>query len=173
MAGDFLPVWGGAVRSLPPGHGNVRPGRPGPDVIEEFLTLVRTGYGKYRAADMLGWEWPEIEDVIGADTALVRRFESAQQVRLDEVEEAAYEAAVAGNVAAQKFVLTNRRPEEWSDGAVLAQRVIRSHAEEEAEQAALETEKRRDSLHEALMDRITGVLSADLDRSSISDDPDE
>lgn len=147
--GAFLPVIGSGVH-----ESRTRQAKGvHPEVVDEFLSLVRTGYGKYKAADLLGFRWDEIAEAIERDDELERAFEHAQEVRLDEVEEAMYGSAISGNVTAQKFLLTNRRAGTWGEGPVLVQRVQAKHSPQD-EQEALDSARSREAFRRELMERI-------------------
>lgn len=152
--GQYLPVVGGQPRERTVADGSYA--LPA-ETIDEFLYLVKTGYGKYKAADLLGLTWDEVANTIDVVDGLAARFDHARQVRLDEVEEALYGSAVAGNVAAQKLVLVNQRPEIWSEGQTLVKRLApltNDTTKEDAENA-----RGREELHAALMGRIEDALT--------------
>lgn len=163
--GAYLPVVGSGVRQASTGRAVGVPA----EVVDEFLDLVRTGYGKYKAADLLGFRWDEIAEAIERDDELEREFEHAQEVRLDEVEEAMYGTAISGNVQAQKFLLTNRRAGKWGEGPVLVQRVQATHdPSEDADQ--LESARARERFRDTLMERILNAREMAQERMQGEDE---
>jgi hypothetical protein len=152
--GQYLPVVVGQPRdrTVPNGVYSLSA-----EVIDEFFHLIKTGYGKYKAADLLGLTWDEVADAIDVGEGLAARFDHARQVRLDEVEEALYGSAVAGNVAAQKLVLVNQRPAVWSEGQTLVKRLAPLTNDTTAEDE--ESARGRAELHSALMGRIEDALT--------------
>lgn len=154
--GGYLPVVHGTARTYTVnGHWEIPE-----QILDEFFHLLRSGYGKYKAADLLGYTWHDLSDVIERDRELTKRYEHALHVRLDEVEEALIGTAIAGNVQAQKFVLTNRRAGEWGDGQILVQRVRdREHEDPEAIEAAQDRESLRAALWQKIETAREHVLS--------------
>lgn len=132
MADDLPVVIEGSV---------VRGGRVGPqpggtrkfDELKKttYVRLLRQGVRRYKAAEIVGVSYPTVWTHLKSDPEFAEAVSQAEMAKLDEVEEALYETALAGNVTAQQVVLYNRRPDEWAD-----QRMIKARQELAAAEAA-------------------------------------
>lgn len=89
-----------------------------------YIRLIRQGFRRYRAAEMVGLSYGTIARHMDREPDFARAVSEAEAAKIDEVEEALYETAIAGNVTAQQVVLYNRRSEAWAD-----QRMIKSRLE--------------------------------------------
>lgn len=131
----------------------VRGGRVGPqpggtrkfDELKKttYVRLLRQGVRRYKAAEIVGVSYPTVWTHLKSDPAFAEAVSQAEMAKLDEVEEALYETALAGNVTAQQVVLYNRRPDEWADQRMLkakleAAEVERAAAAEKAGPVAVE-----------------------------------
>lgn len=98
---------------------------------EQYVNLIRQGIRRVKAAMYVGVSYAVVLNHMKRFPEFAQAVSEAEMVRIDEVESALFETAIAGNVTAQQIVLYNRRPEEWAD-----QRMLRARIEAAAADAA-------------------------------------
>src|SRR4051812_37851280 len=81
-----------------------------PDQQEQFLEHMRNGMRRGAAAAVLKLDRIAVQDFIGNDPEYEKRVLDAEGEATEHVEEALYQAAVSGNVAAARIWLDQRRP---------------------------------------------------------------
>lgn len=81
----------------------------------EVCAEVAKGRGIAHALARLGRFMDDLDTALAIDQGFQREFEMALALRDDEVEQALHKKARKGNVTAQKFWLTNRRPDRWAE----------------------------------------------------------
>jgi hypothetical protein len=79
----------------------------------EVCAEIAKGRGVAHALARLGRYMDDLDVALAADQTFQREYEMALALRDDEVEQALHKKARKGNVTAQKFWLTNRRPDRW------------------------------------------------------------
>lgn len=80
-----------------------------------YVQMIRMGARRVKAAELIGVSYTTVRYHLERDEAFRAEVETAEEARIDEVEEALYAAAINGNVAAQQVVLYNRRSQDWAD----------------------------------------------------------
>lgn len=81
---------------------------------QEFLDLIRRGVGQLNAAIQVGWTPAKLRRLLKEESFADLVF-LAEESLIEDIEEAVYTAAKAGNSTAYKMVLYNRRPDKWRD----------------------------------------------------------
>lgn len=81
----------------------------------EVCAEVSKGRGVALTLAGMGRFLDDLEAALSSDYQFSRDFEMALAVRDDVVEQALHRKARKGNVTAQKFWLTNRRPDQWAE----------------------------------------------------------
>lgn len=81
----------------------------------EVCAEIAKGRGVAHALSRLGRYMDDLDTALAADPAFARDYEMSLALRDDEIEQALHKKARKGNVTAQKFWLTNRRPDRWSE----------------------------------------------------------
>lgn len=99
-----------------------------------YLNLIRQGVRRIRAAEYVGVSYATVQEHFLRFPEFLEAVSEAEMFRVDMVEEALYETAIAGNVVAQQVVLFNRRPEEWADQRMMRARIEAAAANEESRQ---------------------------------------
>ena len=81
----------------------------------EVCAEIARGRGVAHALARLGRFMDDLDVALTGDPVFQRDFDMALALRDDEIEQALHKKARKGNVTAQKFWLTNRRPERWAE----------------------------------------------------------
>lgn len=81
----------------------------------EVCAEVARGRGVAHALSRLGRYMDDLDVALANDPTFQRDYEMALALRDDEIEQALHKKARKGNVTAQKFWLTNRRADRWSE----------------------------------------------------------
>lgn len=80
-----------------------------------FLTALREGSRRGAAAEAVGISRETVRLAYNADPDFAAQVEQAEMDANEPVEDALYQAALAGNVVAAQVWLYNRMPERWQD----------------------------------------------------------
>lgn len=92
----------------------------GDEKREAYLDHLRNGLRRMAAADAVGVVYSTVWRAIDADPDFRSAVNQAEMRADEEVEDALYQAAIAGNVTAIQVWLYNRRPDRWRDMRQLA-----------------------------------------------------
>lgn len=79
------------------------------------VEMLAEGYSQEDVCEELGINPSTLWRMMEADPKFKDHVREAREIANDNVESALYQAALAGDVKAMKFYLTNRCPEKWSD----------------------------------------------------------
>jgi hypothetical protein len=102
---------------------------------EQFIELIAVGNAPINAGIIVGWTPAQTHKFL-RDPDFVDVVNGAMERRDGNVEEALYQRALAGNVAAMQMWLFNRRPDDWRDV-----KRIEIRSEQRIEVAAVESVK--------------------------------
>lgn len=116
------------------------------------LALMRAGGGVAPSCEYMGittttfyrWrdKYPEFKEMIV----------ELKETRVDAVESATYDNALNGNFPAQKFILTNKRPDEWNEKKTIKHdgkvEVVTEEGKETLEGIKIKVEKLKKKLDE-------------------------
>lgn len=92
----------------------------GDDKREAFLGHLRNGVRRMAAAEAVGVVYSTVWRAMDGDPAFKSAVNDAEMRADEEIEDALYQAALAGNVTAIQVWLYNRRPLQWRDMRQLA-----------------------------------------------------
>ena len=81
----------------------------------EYLKELRSGLRRGAAAESVGVTRWTVRNHIKEDPEFGSACLEAEQDAIEEVEDALYDAAIAGNVVAIQVILYNRDPQRWAD----------------------------------------------------------
>lgn len=87
----------------------------GPKKREQYLELLRNGERRGRAAELVGVDRTTVWRHQQRDEEFALACDESEILADEAVEDALYQAALAGNVVACQVWLYNRRPERWRD----------------------------------------------------------
>jgi hypothetical protein len=87
----------------------------GPRKQEEFLKLLRKGWRRTHAARKIGIDPETYRRHFKSDPGFLEKVEEAEMEANEAIEMALFKTAYEGNFNAQKFWLTNRLPDNWTD----------------------------------------------------------
>jgi hypothetical protein len=92
-----------------------------------FLDLVRAGKRRGAAAQECGVSRETVRLHMARDPAFAAEVEDAELDAVEKVEDALYQAALAGNVVAAQVWLYNRAPDRWQDRRNLQMKAVTEH----------------------------------------------
>lgn len=81
----------------------------------EVCAEIAKGRGIAFSLSRLGRFMDDLETALATDPTFERDYRMALLMRDEEIEQALHKKARKGNVTAQKFWLTNRRPDQWAE----------------------------------------------------------
>lgn len=79
-----------------------------------YLDLIREGKGPITAARAVGMSVAAMNAYLDADVQFRLEVEEAQAYVLEQIEEATYKAAIAGDFNSRKLVLESHMPDKWT-----------------------------------------------------------
>jgi hypothetical protein len=99
--------------SLSPNHDAIRAIRFTRARRESYLAFLRQGLRPMAAARSVGIDPWAVRNYRRRDPVFAAEYDDALEEALEQVEDAAYQMAIAGNTALIQFILTNRAPTRW------------------------------------------------------------
>lgn len=82
---------------------------------DRYTTLLTDGYGPSHAAREVGMTYSQISLEASRDATFLQQCEEALAVACDRICLSLFRSAEKGNLNAQKFYLTNKRPTEYKE----------------------------------------------------------
>lgn len=82
---------------------------------EKYLDLLREGGRRGASAKVVGVHRHTIANHMKKDKAFAKAVSEAEMEAHELIEDALFQAALAGNVTAQQVYLYNRMPDKWAD----------------------------------------------------------